>query len=148
MYVFFFFFFFLSFSINIFLRDKDTPPNMPRRAQIAAQRNERTMDSPQRRRIPPQVPPPVIPPLQFNIHIPEPCISRSYYRLIEFFFFFLILILCLEFIEIIIQMWRTHLCKAKVKPNLPKACLYILRKRVTNTINCLSRTEIGKQLTN
>ena len=48
---------------------------MPRRARIAAQRNERderTMDSPQRRRIPPQVPPPIIPPPQFNIHVPNP----------------------------------------------------------------------------
>jgi hypothetical protein len=74
MYV-FFLFLFLSFSINDFLRDKDTPPNTPRRARIAAQRNERderTMDSPQRRRIPPQVPPPVIPPLQFNVPVPNP----------------------------------------------------------------------------
>ena len=30
------------------------------------------MDSPQRRRIPPQVPPPIIPPLQLNIHVPNP----------------------------------------------------------------------------
>ena len=30
------------------------------------------MDSPQRRRIPPQVPPPIIPPPQFNIHVPNP----------------------------------------------------------------------------
>jgi hypothetical protein len=50
---------------------------MPQRARIAAQQNERderTMDSPQRRRIPPQVPPPVIPPLLFNIPVrnPEP----------------------------------------------------------------------------
>ena len=30
------------------------------------------MDSPQRRRIPPQVPPPIVPPPQFNIHVPNP----------------------------------------------------------------------------
>ena len=30
------------------------------------------MDSPQRRRIPSQVPPPIIPPLQFNIPVTNP----------------------------------------------------------------------------
>ena len=50
-------------------RDGNTPPNTPRRARIAAQRNERderTMDSPQRRRIPPA------PPLFFNAPAPNP----------------------------------------------------------------------------
>jgi hypothetical protein len=73
---------FVYSSIEKILRDNDTPPNTPRRARIAAQRNERderTMDSPQRRRIPPQVPPPVIPPLHFNapVPIPEP-VSLSF----------------------------------------------------------------------
>ena len=51
-----FFFFKFTFQLLIFLRENDTPPNTPRRARIAAQRterDERAMDSPQRRRIPP-----------------------------------------------------------------------------------------------
>jgi hypothetical protein len=72
------FFFIPAFLFNEadnFIRDNDTPLNTPRRARIAAQRNERderTMDSPQRRRIPSQVPRPVIPPLQFNVPVPNP----------------------------------------------------------------------------
>ena len=74
----FFFFAFKFQLICLILRD-DSPPNTPRRARIAAQRNERderTMDSPQRRRIPPQVLPPVIPPIQFN-NVPEPVSAIS-----------------------------------------------------------------------
>ena len=65
-------FFFISncmVYLFYFIRDNDTPPNTPRRARIAAQRNEqdeRTMDSPQRRRIPP------VPPLYFNAPAPAP----------------------------------------------------------------------------
>ena len=66
---------FIKILIYEFSMDNDTPPNTPRRARIAAQQNERedrTMDSPQRRRIPPHVPHPVIPPIQFNFPVPNP----------------------------------------------------------------------------
>ena len=62
--MFFFSLFDLCFNKFIkILRDDNTPPNTPRRARIAAQRDERderTMDSPQRRRIPSRISPPVI----------------------------------------------------------------------------------------
>ena len=75
MYVIYFPLFHLIFQLTYFLRDNDTPLNTPWRARIAAQRNERderTMDSPQRRRIPPQVSHPVIPPIQFNFPVQNP----------------------------------------------------------------------------
>ena len=64
---------------NFNSRDNDTPPNTPQRARTTAQRierDERTMDSPQRHRIPP-----VISPIPFNIPIPNPePVSLSFYE--------------------------------------------------------------------
>ena len=71
MYVNFLFFIFIFCYKSIFYR-AETPPNTPQRARIAAQQLERlnrTLDSPQRHRIPHLANPPLIP---LNYNAPPP----------------------------------------------------------------------------
>ena len=63
----------IKYSMDFFFRDQ-TPPNTPQRVRTAARQSERdnrTLDSPEHRRIPDQPIFPQIQPLQFN-NIPVP----------------------------------------------------------------------------
>ena len=58
----------------------ETPPNTPQHARIAAQqrdRSSRTLDSPQRHRVPYRANSPPIPPLNFNIPPPPPLVVHG-----------------------------------------------------------------------